>query len=60
MAHPSEGHAAPTQGRAEQADGLVPGTWGVAEAAPTCDSGLVQRVGSLEQGGQRENTQGLY
>lgn len=60
MAHPSEGLTAPTQGRAEQADGLVPGTWGVAEAAPTCDSGLVQWVGSLEQGGQRESTQGMY
>lgn len=60
MAHPSEGCAAPTQGRAEQADGLVPGTWGVAEAAPTCDSDLLQRVGSLEQGGQRESTQVMY
>lgn len=49
MAHLSEGLATPTQGRAEQADGLVPGTWGVAEASPTCSPGLMQRVGFLEQ-----------
>lgn len=60
MAHPSEILTTPTQGRAQQAHGLVPGTWGVAEAAPTCDSSLVQRVGSLKQGGQRESTQGMY
>lgn len=55
---PQEGSATPVQGRAGWVDGLVPGMWGVAEAA-TCGSGLVHGVGCQEEGG-REKVPGAY
>ena len=48
-----EGLATPVQGRAEQAGGLLPGTWGVASEAPTCGSGE-GAAGGVPRGGGGE------